>query len=151
MSYNEKFMKKAITLAKKAYIADEVPVGAVIVKDDEIISYAFNKREHSCDATAHAEILAIKKACKKMGDFRLVGCDLYVTLEPCVMCVGAILNSRIENVYFGAYISNGSISSSQLADLAELNHKTKFFGGYLENENKEIITSYFDEKRKCKK
>ena len=148
MSYEEKFMKKAMDLAKKAYEADEVPVGAVIVKDGKILASAFNKRESSFDATAHAEILAIRKACKKLGDFRLLGTEMYVTLEPCVMCTGAILNSRIENVYFGAYISNGSISAEELSKRSELNHKTNFFGGFLEKENSELVSSYFKEKRK---
>ena len=148
MSYQEKFMKKAMDLAQKAYEADEVPVGAVIVKDGKVLASAFNKRESSFDATAHAEILAIRKACKKLGDFRLLGTDMYVTLEPCVMCTGAILNSRIENVYFGAYISNGSISADELAKRAELNHKTNFLGGFLEQENASLVSSYFKEKRK---
>ena len=148
MTYDEKFMKKAIALAKKAYELDEVPVGAVIVKDGKVLASAYNKREFSQDATAHAEILAIKKACKKLEDFRLIDCDLYVSLEPCVMCTGAILNSRIENVYFGAYISNGSISAEELSKRSELNHKTNFFGGFLEKENSELVSSYFKEKRK---
>ena len=148
MSYEEKFMLKAMALAKKAYEFDEVPVGAVIVKDGKVIASAFNKRESSFDATAHAEILAIRKACKKLRDFRLLGCEMYVTLEPCVMCTGAILNSRIDNVYFGAYISNGSISAEELSKRAELNHKTNFFGGYLEKENSEFVSRYFKEKRK---
>lgn len=147
MAYDEKFMKKAFILAKRAYNLDEVPIGAVIVKDGEIIATAYNKREKSFDATAHAEILAIKKACKKIGDFRLIGCDIYVTLEPCVMCMGAILNSRIENLYFGAYISNGSISASELTERAELNHKTNIFGGYLEEECSNLVSSYFKSKR----
>lgn len=150
MVYNERFMIFAMELAKKADKKDEVPVGAVIVKDDKVISYAYNKRERSNDATAHAEILAIKKACKKLKDFRLLGCDMYVTLEPCVMCTGAILNSRIENVYFGAYISNGSISAKELSERAELNHKTNFVGGFLEKENSELVTNYFKNKRKTK-
>ncbi len=148
MSYEEKFMKKAMLLAKKAYEADEVPVGAVIVKAGKVLSFAFNKRESSFDATSHAEILAIRKACKKLKDFRLIGCDMYVTLEPCVMCTGAILNSRIDNVYFGAFISNGSISAEELSKRAELNHKTNFFGGFLEKENSELVSKYFKEKRK---
>lgn len=147
MAYEEKFMKRAFILAKRAYNLDEVPIGAVIVKDGEIIATAYNKREKSFDATAHAEILAIKKACKKIGDFRLIGCDIYVTLEPCVMCMGAILNSRIENLYFGAYISNGSISASELTERAELNHKTNIFGGYLEEECSNLVSSYFKSKR----
>ena len=151
MSYDKKFMKKAITLAKKAYELDEVPVGAIIVKDGEIVASAYNKREMSHDATAHAEILAIKKACKKLEDFRLIGCDLYVSLEPCVMCTGAILNSRIENVYFGASITNGSISCTELCDRAELNHKTNFEGGFFKEECSKMVSEYFKHKRKVSK
>ena len=151
MSYNEKFMKKAMSLAQKAYDLDEVPVGAVIVCYGKVIASAYNKRESSFDATAHAEILAIKKACKKVKDFRLINAEMYVTLEPCVMCTGAILNARIENVYFGAYISNGSISAEELANRAELNHKTNFYGGFMEKENSELVSSYFREKRKSNK
>lgn len=148
--YNEKFMKKAMELAKKAYSLDEVPVGAVIVKDGKIIASGYNKRETSFDATNHAEIIAIKKACKKLKDFRLLGTEMYVTLEPCVMCTGAILNARIDTVYFGAYIANGSISSNEIAEKAELNHKTNFEGGFMEKENSMLITNYFKEKRKNK-
>lgn len=151
MSYNEKFMIKAMELAKKAFSLDEVPVGAVIVKDGKVISKAFNTRESTNDATAHAEILAIKKACKKLNDFRLIGCEMYVTLEPCVMCTGAILNSRIESVYFGAFISNDSISAEELSKKAELNHRTNFYGGFLEKENSELVSRYFKEKRLNKK
>ena len=148
MSYNEKYMKKAIALAKKAERLDEVPVGAVIVKDGQVISYAFNKRESSKDATAHAEILAIKKACKKLDDFRLIDCDMYVTLEPCVMCTGAILNARIKNVYFGAYISNGSISAEEITSRSELNHKTNFEGGFEKETCSSLVSNYFKNKRK---
>ena len=148
MTYDEKFMKKAIALAKKAYEFDEVPVGAVIVKDGKVIASAYNKREFCQDATAHAEILAIKKACKKLEDFRLIDCDLYVSLEPCVMCTGAILNARIKNVYFGASITNGSISCTELCERAELNHKTNFVGGYFANECSKLVSEYFKQKRK---
>lgn len=151
MSYDEKFMRKAMALSKKAYEKDEVPVGAVIVKDGKVLASAFNTRETSFDATNHAEILAIRKACKKLKDFRLLGAEMYVTLEPCVMCTGAILNARIDTVYFGAYISNGSISAEEITDRSELNHKTKFIGGFLERENSEILSNYFKEKRKNKK
>ena len=148
MAYEEKFMKKALALAKKAYEIDEVPVGAVIVLDGKVIASAFNKRESSGDATAHAEILAIKKACKKLHDFRLNGAELYVSLEPCVMCTGAILNSRIEKVYFGASITNGSISCEELVTRAELNHKTEIEGGFLKEECSALVSSYFKQKRK---
>ena len=140
-------MKKALILAKKAREIDEVPVGAVIVKNGEVIASAYNQKEHKNLATAHAEILAIEKACKKLGDFRLIGCDLYVSLEPCVMCTGAILSSRLENVYFGAYITNGSISAAELANRAGLNHKTNFEGGFLKEECSELVSSYFKSKR----
>ncbi len=125
-----------------------MPVGAVIVKDGKVIASAFNKRETSKDATAHAEILAIKKACKKLDDFRLIGCDMYVSLEPCVMCTGAILNARIENVYFGAHITNGSISAKEITQKAELNHKTNFEGGFFEEECSSLVSGYFKQKRK---
>ena len=148
MAYEEKFMKKALALAKKAYEQDEVPVGAVIVKDGNVIASAFNKRETSQDATAHAEILAIKKACKKLNDFRLLGAELYVSLEPCVMCTGAILNARIDKVYFGASITNGSISAEELVERAELNHKTEIVGGYLKDECSSLVSNYFKGKRK---
>ena len=147
MSYDEKFMKKAIALAKKAYELDEVPVGAVIVKDGEVIATAYNKRELSHDATPHAEILAIKKACKKLDDFRLIGCDLYVSLEPCVLWTGAILNARVENVYFGAFITNGSISAKEITERAELNHKTNFEGGFFKEDCSKIVSDYFKKKR----
>lgn len=148
MAYEEKFMKKALALAKRAYELDEVPVGAVLVLDGKVISSAYNKREMSQDATAHAEILAIKKACKKLNDFRLLGAELYVSLEPCVMCTGAILNARIEKVYYGASITNGSISCEELISKAELNHKTQVEGGFLKKECSELVSSYFKSKRK---
>lgn len=148
MAYQEKFMKKAISLAKKARELDEVPVGAVIVKEGKIIASAYNQKEHKNLATAHAEILAINKACRKLEDFRLIGCDMYVSLEPCVMCTGAILSSRIENVYFGAFITNGSISASELSQRAELNHKTNFEGGFLKDEASALVSDYFKSKRK---
>ncbi|MBR7172592.1 MAG: tRNA adenosine(34) deaminase TadA [Clostridia bacterium] len=148
MAYEEKFMKKALALAKRAYELDEVPVGAVLVLDGKVIASAYNKREVSQDATAHAEVLAIKKACKKLGDFRLLGAELYVSLEPCVMCTGAILNSRIEKVYYGASITNGSISCEELISRAELNHKTQVEGGFLKDECSKLVSSYFKQKRK---
>ena len=148
--YSEKFMKKAISLARRAGQLDEVPVGAVIVKDGKVVASAYNKREELNDATAHAEILAIKKACKKLGDFRLLGCDIYVSLEPCVMCMGAILNARIDTLYFGAHIGNGSISAEEIASKSVLNHSTKIFGGFFEEECSTLVSNYFKDKRKIK-
>ncbi len=147
MAYQEKFMKKAIELAKKANNLDEVPVGAVITLNGKVIASAFNKRECKKDATAHAEILAIQKACKKLGDFRLCGAELYVSLEPCVMCMGAILNARLESVYFGAKITNGSISAEEISKLSNLNHKTKVEGGFFEEECSSLVSNYFKQKR----
>ena len=95
--------------------------------------------------------MAIKKACKKLNDFRLLGAELYVTLEPCVMCTGAILNARIERVYFGASITNGSISAEELVQRAELNHKTEIVGGFMKNDCSALVSEYFKGKRKQKK
>ncbi|MBQ8468227.1 MAG: nucleoside deaminase [Clostridia bacterium] len=145
----EKFMKRALALAKRAYAQDEVPIGAVVVKNGEIISSAFNKREKANDATAHAEILAISKACKKLGDFRLADCDIYVTLEPCTMCMGAILNARIKNVFFGAYANKQNVlSSEEINERAGLNHKTTIVGGVLKEECERLVKDYFADKRK---
>lgn len=97
----EKFMKSALKEARKAFEKEEIPVGAVIVKDGKIIARAHNQKETSKKATGHAEILAIEKACKKLDSWRLLGCEMYVTLEPCPMCAGAIINSRISKIYIG--------------------------------------------------
>ena len=149
MHTDKYFMNQAYKEAIKALNIDEVPVGAVIVKDNKIIARAHNLKETLNLSTAHAEILAINKASKKLKTWHLDDCIMYVTLEPCVMCVGAILNARIENVYFGAYISNGSISASELSQKAELNHKTSFEGGYFESECSKLVSSYFKAKRKA--
>ncbi len=101
MNREEKFMKEALKEAKKAYLKDEIPVGAIIVKDNKIIARAYNTKETKGISITHAEILAIEKACKKIGAWRLIGCEMYVTLEPCPMCAGALINSRIEGLYIG--------------------------------------------------
>lgn len=151
MQENQKLMRRALLLAKKAYNEDEVPVGAIIVKDGKVIASAYNKREGSKDATAHAEVLAIRKACRKLNDFRLIDCDMYVTLEPCLMCAGAILNARIRKVYFGASNNKeNAISLDEIVDSAELNHKTEFVGGILKDECGLLVSSYFKSKRKSK-
>ena len=151
LNMDEELMAMALSEAMMGAAMGEIPVGAVIVKDGEVISATHNLRENGGGATAHAELLAINEACEILGSWRLSGCELYVTLEPCVMCTGAILNSRIENVYFGAYISNGSISAVELSKRAELNHRTNFYGGYFEEENSSLVSSYFQGKRKTKK
>lgn len=142
------FMREAMSLAAKAEEIDEVPVGAVIVRDGRIIARAYNTREHSKCATHHAEILAIEEACRVLGGWRLIGCTLYVTMEPCAMCGGAIINARIPRVVYGAPdLRFGAFGS--LINLAEvpLNHKPEIVGGVLGEENVQILRSYFKKKR----
>lgn len=144
------YISKALEQAKIAYKKNEVPIGAVIVKDNKIISTGYNKREKKQNALMHAEIIAINKACKKLKSWRLDDCDIYITLEPCLMCYGAILNARIKNCYFGAFDkSGGSISSNQeLLNKSILNHKINVEGGIMENECSQILSTFFEEKRK---
>ncbi|MDD7280477.1 MAG: nucleoside deaminase [Erysipelotrichaceae bacterium] len=146
----EKYMKEAIKQAKKAYEQDEVPIGCVIVKDDKIIARAYNKREKLQQSYAHAEMLAIQKACKKLNTWRLEDCDLYVTLEPCPMCAGAIIQSRIRNVYFGAYDKKGGsvMTCTNLFDVKEYNHHPHYFSGIMEEECSILLKNFFKEKRK---
>ena len=142
------FMREAMSLAAMAEEIDEVPVGALIVRDGKVIAKAYNTREHSKCATHHAEILAIEQACRTLGGWRLPGCTLYVTMEPCAMCAGAIINARIPRVVFGApdlrFGAFGSLIN--LADVP-LNHKPEIVGGVLKDENIEILRSYFKKKR----
>lgn len=149
---NEKWMKEAIKQAKKAAQKDEVPIGCVIVKDDQIIARAYNKREMKQYSTAHAEILAIEKACKKLGSWRLEDCDLYVTLEPCPMCSGAIIQSRIRNVIFGAYDPKGGCmgSNMNINDVRGFNHYPDIEGGILQDECSRLLKDFFKAKRKKK-
>ena len=149
---DEYYMKLALLEAKKAFDLGEVPVGAVIVQDDIVISSAYNLREIEKMATAHAEILAIQKACKNLGGWRLPRCTLYVTLEPCPMCAGAIINSRIDKVVFGAYdLKAGSCGSIvNLFDI-DYNHKPMVIGGVLEDECVELLKSFFKTLRENKK
>jgi tRNA(adenine34) deaminase len=148
MDEQEKYMREAIAMAKKAERKDEVPVGAVIVKRGEIIARACNLRETKKDPVAHAEILAIKKAAKKLRGWRLENCIIYVTLEPCPMCAGAIVNSRIKQVVFGAYDPKAGALGS-LYDLAEgkLNHTPQVTGGVLKDECSIMLKKYFSGKR----
>lgn len=122
-------MNMAIREAIKAYKLGEVPVGAVVVKDGEVISKAFNETITMTDASSHAEILAIRRACKKLENYRLTGCDLYVTLEPCMMCLGAILEARIKNLYIGLldYKKGACISKMQLHNSSLSYHKLNVF------------------------
>lgn len=148
MKTNEYFMKKAMIEARKALDKNEVPVGAVIEKDGEIIARAHNMKESKKDATAHAEILAISRACKKLGDWRLEGCNLYVTLEPCIMCSGAIVSSRIKKVFFGAKDLSGNICGEDIMKNSFSNHHTESEGGILGAECELILKNFFTAKRK---
>ena len=142
------FMEEAISEAKLAEDIDEVPIGAVIVKDGKIIARAHNTRETSKCATHHAEILAIEEACRTRGGWRLPETTLYVTLEPCAMCAGAIINARIPTVVYGAPdLRFGAFGS--LIDLSEvpLNHKPEVVGGVLEDECRDMLREYFRKKR----
>ncbi len=149
-SYNM-FMEKALILAQEAAAEGEVPVGAVIVRDGEIIATGRNRREKGKNALYHAEIEAIDNACKKLGGWRLPRCELYVTLEPCPMCAGAIINSRIEKVYFGAYDKKaGSVRSIvRLFDLP-YNHKSLVEGGVMEEECAAVLSEFFRKIREAK-
>ena len=146
------YMKIALNEARKAKELSEVPVGAVVVRDGEIIAVAHNLRETDGLATAHAELLAIEKACKCVGGWRLSGCTLYVTLEPCPMCAGAIVNSRIDRVVFGATDSAaGCLGSVINFNAYPFNHAFAVEGGVLENECGNILREFFEGRRVNKK
>lgn len=147
----EEYMFRALELAKKAADIGEVPVGAVVVERStgEIIGEGSNSCENDFDPTAHAEVNAIRKAALKKGDWRLSGCDLYVTLEPCPMCAGTILMSRIDRVYFGAQDErNGAVCSAIEMFRAPFNPHPDWFAGLLEDECKKILSDFFSSIRK---
>ena len=143
------FMKQALKCAQKAYDKDEVPVGAVIVKDNRIIAKGYNKNITSTDTTAHAEIVALRKACKKLNNYRLNDCSIYVTIEPCSMCAGALILARVKNIYFGARdIKAGACGSLfNIANSNKLNHNITVIGGLLEQDCAKIIKKFFKNKR----
>ena len=152
MTPQEKYMRLALKEAMKAEAIDEVPIGCVIVKDDKVIARAHNVRESSNRAIGHAEMMAIEKANKKLGAWRLEDCDIYITLEPCLMCAGAIILARIKNVYFGAYDPKGGAlgSSINVLEANNINHHPNVEGGILQKECSELISNYFSKKRKEK-
>lgn len=147
-----KFMREALRQAKKAAALGEMPVGAVVVRGGEIISRGYNRRETKKNALLHAELTAIERACKKLGGWRLPGCELYVTLEPCPMCAGAVLNSRIEHVWYGADDPKSGCAGSviNLLDMNLCNYRTNVTGGILRDECAGIIKDFFRELRKKK-
>lgn len=141
-------MKRALELAKISADEGEVPVGAVVVKDGEIVGEGRNRREKGKNALYHAEIEAINNACKKLGGWRLWQCDLYVTLEPCPMCSGAIINSRIKRVYFGASdYKAGSFGSVINFNELNYNHKPEIYSGIMEEECSSLLTEFFKKLR----
>ena len=149
MTKDEQYMLLAIEEAKKAALEDEVPVGAIIVKNDTILAKSHNLRDKNNDPTGHAEIIAIKEAAKVLNDWQLVDCELYVTIEPCIMCAGAIIQSRIKRVIFGAPdLKGGAFGTSINVLKAEnINHHPEITKGVLEKECSEIIKQYFKDKR----
>ena len=151
MDNNIKYMKEAIKEAKKAYDIGEIPVGCVIVYNDKIIARGYNKRELNNLALDHAEIIAIKKASKKLNSWRLEECSMYITLEPCIMCSGAIIQSRIKNVYYGAYDNRFGCHKS-LTNIFDLkfNHTVNITGGILEEDCSNLIKAFFKELRENK-
>ena len=152
MNEKEKFMKEAIKEAIKAKKIQEVPIGAVIVKDGKVISRGYNLRESKQNSLKHAEIIAIDKACKKLNNFRLTDCELYVTIEPCLMCSGAIVQSRIRKVYFGACDKKyGAVTSVANAFDIKSNHKVEFEQGVCKEECEILIKQFFKALREKKK
>ena len=152
-SVHEKYMKEAIAQAKKAAKIEEVPIGCVIVKDDKIIARGYNQRNKRGSTLAHAEILAIKKASKVTGDWRLEGCTLYVTLEPCQMCAGAIVQARIPNVVIGCMNAKAGCAGSiiNLLSMKEFNHQVNVIKGIKEEECSKMMKDFFENLRRNKK
>lgn len=144
LTREEKFMRAAIRAAQRGLSEGEVPIGAVVVYGDKVVARGYNRRAKLQLASAHAEMAAIDKACKKFGSWRLPeGCELYVTLEPCPMCMGACLNARVDKVYFGAYEQKGRSLTNALAEANLLNHKTEVVGGVAEKECSALLTGFF--------
>ena len=149
MNEDEKWMSLALEQARKAEEEGEVPVGAILVKDGLLIARAHNQPISTNDATAHAEIQLLRAAGKKLKNYRLTGTSLYVTLEPCAMCLGAIMHARVEHVVFGAYDPKTGVcgSSENLMDAKCFNHKINLVSGVLENESKQLLKNFFNSRR----
>lgn len=141
------FMQEALKCANKALMEGEVPIGAVVVLDGKIIARGHNRRTKKQIATAHAEVEAIEKACKKLGSWRIPECDIYVTLEPCPMCLGTMLNARIRKLYFGAYEGKGRSMTQEIASANLVNHRVDVEGGVMQEECSNILTGFFSEMR----
>ncbi|KAB1436572.1 tRNA adenosine(34) deaminase TadA [Candidatus Galacturonibacter soehngenii] len=153
MTVNEQFMKEALKQAKKALAIEEVPIGCIITYEGKIIARAYNKRNTKKNTLAHAELLAIDKASKAMGDWRLEGCTMYVTLEPCQMCAGAIVQSRIDKVVIGCMNAKAGCAGSilNLLQMKEFNHQVEVEYGVKKEECANLLQSFFKELRSQKK
>lgn len=153
MTQDEKYMKAALREAKKAYKLDEVPIGCVIVQNDKIIARGYNRRNTDKNTLAHAEISAIKKASKKTGDWRLEDCTMYVTLEPCQMCAGAIVQSRLKKVVIASMNPKAGCAGSviNLLQMKQFNHQVEMVTGVLEEECSTMLSGFFQELREKKK
>ncbi|MDD7668954.1 MAG: tRNA adenosine(34) deaminase TadA [Agathobacter sp.] len=153
MTADEKFMKAAITQARKAYAIDEVPIGCVIVQNDKIIARGYNRRNNDKNTLAHAELSAIRKASKKTGDWRLEDCTMYVTLEPCQMCAGAIVQSRMKRVVIGSMNAKAGCAGSilNLLQMQQFNHQVEITRGVREEECSQMLSQFFRELRERKK
>ena len=153
MTQDEKYMKAALREAKKAYKLDEVPIGCVIVQNDKIIARGYNRRNTDKNTLAHAEVAAIKKASKKTGDWRLEDCTMYVTLEPCQMCAGAIVQSRLGKVVIGSMNPKAGCAGSviNLLQMKQFNHQVEMVTGVLEEECSVMLSGFFQELREKKK
>lgn len=153
LTSQEKFMKAALKEAKKAYLIEEVPIGCVIVQDGKIIARGYNRRNTDKNTLAHAELAAIKKASKKTGDWRLEDCTMYITLEPCQMCAGAIVQSRMKEVVIGAMNPKAGCAGSvlNLLQVPEFNHQVEITKGVLEEECSGMLRQFFAELRAKKK
>lgn len=153
MTRDEKYMKAAIREAKKAYALEEVPIGCVIVQNDKIIARGYNRRNTDKNTLAHAEMSAIKKASKKTGDWRLEDCTMYVTLEPCQMCAGAIVQSRLGKVVIGSMNPKAGCAGSviNLLQMKQFNHQVEMETGILEEKCSTMLSSFFQELREKKK
>jgi len=153
VSVEEDFMSRALGLAQQAAAVGEVPVGAVVVKDGEVIGEGYNQPITSCDPTGHAEIIALRNAATALGNYRLSGCDLYVTIEPCTMCVGAMVHARIGKIIFGAREPRAGALESQLRlmDESHYNHSIDWQGGVLAEECGAIMSDFFRAKRAAEK
>lgn len=152
LTQDEKFMKEAIKQAKKAYALEEVPIGCVIVYENKIIGRGYNRRTTDRNPLAHAEMIAMKKASKKMGDWRLEDCTMYVTLEPCQMCAGAIVQARVKKVVMGCMNPKAGCAGSilNLLKIERFNHQVEQESGVLEEECSAMLKSFFKELRKKK-